>query len=316
MASQHRLELPYDLQSGLEALRGDEDNIDVASSDDDSDDDQAASSKKPDKYLVPIEVEAQIKLVWLQHKELLDIIWSRAINNDLKALDQGWEIFFIRACLVPASRFRPASQVGGAMSEHPQTINLAKIMEINERIRTIQLESKSKSRAASIQQIIQMSNEPVAAPVDSEEPPSQHQGDMSKIVTNWIALQNALNCYMDSSKDPNILANQAGPAGIRQILERKEGLFRKNMMGKRVNYCCRSVISPDPYIGVNEIGIPVKFARTLHYPTPVNDWNVKYLRSLVERGPFEYPGMFSSGNMQCMKDVNDIPLDSSSSIIR
>ena len=44
-------------------------------------------------------------------------------------------------------------------------------------------------------------------------------------------------------------------------------------------------------IGVNEIGIPVHFAKTLHYPTPVNDWNVKYLRKLVENGPTEYPGM-------------------------
>ena len=39
--------------------------------------------------------------------------------------------------------------------------------------------------------------------------------------------------------------------GIRQQLEKKEGLFRKNMMGKRVNFACRSVISPDPYIGVH-----------------------------------------------------------------
>jgi DNA-directed RNA polymerase I subunit RPA1 len=37
--------------------------------------------------------------------------------------------------------------------------------------------------------------------------------------------------------------------GVRQQLEKKEGLFRKNMMGKRVNYAARSVISPDPYIG-------------------------------------------------------------------
>ena len=75
-----------------------------------------------------------------------------------------------------------------------------------------------------------------------------------------------MNCYMDSAKDPNPL-NKDGPAGmltvvlfswrefnlilsgIRQLLEKKEGLFRKHMMGKRVNFCCRSVISPDPYIG-------------------------------------------------------------------
>ena len=42
-----------------------------------------------------------------------------------------------------------------------------------------------------------------------------------------------------------------------QILEKKEGLFRKHMMGKRVNYAARSVISPDPYINVDEIGVPL-----------------------------------------------------------
>ena len=41
-----------------------------------------------------------------------------------------------------------------------------------------------------------------------------------------------------------------------QILEKKEGLFRKHMMGKRVDYACRSVISPDPFLNVDEIGIP------------------------------------------------------------
>lgn len=42
-----------------------------------------------------------------------------------------------------------------------------------------------------------------------------------------------------------------------QILEKKDGLFRKHMMGKRVDYAARSVICPDMYIGTNEIGIPM-----------------------------------------------------------
>ena len=62
------------------------------------------------------------------------------------------------------------------------------------------------------------------------------------------------------------------------------------MMGKRVNYACRSVISPDPYIGTNEIGLPVHFAKTLTYPTPVTDLNVTEMRKLVLRGPSNYPG--------------------------
>mmetsp|Transcript_20478 Transcript_20478/g.41728 ORF Transcript_20478/g.41728 Transcript_20478/m.41728 type:complete len:1306 (+) Transcript_20478:393-4310(+) len=62
------------------------------------------------------------------------------------------------------------------------------------------------------------------------------------------------------------------------------------MMGKRVNFACRSVISPDPYVGTNEIGLPFHFARTLTYPTPVTERNVEEMRELVTRGPHNYPG--------------------------
>lgn len=115
---------------------------------------------------------------------------------------------------------------------------------------------------------------------------------LTRVMTDWIELQNAVNCFMDSAKDPNPLGGNAAPPGLRQLLERKEGLFRRHMMGKRVNYCCRSVISPDPYIGTNEVGIPIHFAKTLHYPTPVNDWNVKLMRKLVTNGPSIYPGQY------------------------
>ncbi len=37
--------------------------------------------------------------------------------------------------------------------------------------------------------------------------------------------------------------------------------IHRNMMGKRVNYACRSVIAPDPYLKTNEIGLPRKFAK-------------------------------------------------------
>ena len=55
-------------------------------------------------------------------------------------------------------------------------------------------------------------------------------------------------------------------SGICQLLEKKEGIFRQKMMGKRVNFACRSVISPDPYLAVNEIGVPPYFAVRLTYP--------------------------------------------------
>ena len=58
------------------------------------------------------------------------------------------------------------------------------------------------------------------------------------------------------------------PQGIRQMMEKKEGLFRMHMMGKRVNFACRSVISPDPYIGTNEMGIPMVFATKVRACVP------------------------------------------------
>ena len=62
------------------------------------------------------------------------------------------------------------------------------------------------------------------------------------------------------------------------------------MMGKRVDFCCRSVISPDPFLASGEIGMPVVFARKLSYPEPVTPHNVDHLRRLVQNGPDQWPG--------------------------
>ena len=71
--------------------------------------------------------------------------------------------------------------------------------------------------------------------------------------------------------------------GIRQTMEKKEGLFRKNMMGKRVNFACRSVISPDPFLGTGEIGVPPYFAMNLSYPERVTPHNVEVRLSGTRR---------------------------------
>jgi len=61
-------------------------------------------------------------------------------------------------------------------------------------------------------------------------------------------------------------------------LERKEGMFRMKMMGKRVNYGARSVISPDPYITTDQIGVPLFVAKKLTFPESVSAVNVQRLR--------------------------------------
>ena len=241
--------------------------------------DEGSDPKSKEKYLPPLEVEAQIKAMWKEETNFLDYIWNRS-GTAAKVIDgvsNGWKIFFMRSLLVPPSRFRPSSKVGDSVSEHPQNSNLVKILDANERLRRLNVEAMKNNDEITVS----FADEAGAPTTDK----------MTTIISTWIELQNYVNCYMDSSKDPSILsgANKSLP-GIRQLLERKEGLFRGNMMGKRVNYCCRSVISPDPYIGTNEVGIPVHFAKTLHYPTPVSNWNVKHLYNLVVNGPNKYPG--------------------------
>jgi len=265
------------------------------------------SFSESDHYLIPIEVEAQLRLLWMHHQEMLDFIWLRATglrrgssssssssgdtkrgssSSSSEGGGDGWRMFFTRVVLVPPSRFRPPGKVGDMIAEHPQNTHLKKVLVADAAIRAIYSPDTQKQQDPTSEQL-QLASTPSASNSAAMDI------DLSKVVSKWIELQNAVNCYMDSSKDSNVLAKtQGGPAGIRQILERKEGLFRKHMMGKRVNFCCRSVISPDPYIGTNEIGVPVHFAMSLHYPTPVNSWNVKYLRGLVRRGPFQYPGTY------------------------
>jgi DNA-directed RNA polymerase II subunit RPB1 len=77
---------------------------------------------------------------------------------------------------------------------------------------------------------------------------------------------------------------------IRQRLKGKEGRIRNNLMGKRVDFSARSVITPDPNIELDELGVPVNIATNLTIPETVNTFNIKRLTELVENGPMKWPG--------------------------
>ena len=70
-----------------------------------------------------------------------------------------------------------------------------------------------------------------------------------------------------------------------QRLKGKEGRFRGSLSGKRVNFSARTVISPDPFISLNEVGVPEFVARELTIPIAVREENIEFLRELVRRGP-------------------------------
>ncbi len=69
---------------------------------------------------------------------------------------------------------------------------------------------------------------------------------------------------------------------LAQRLEGKEGRFRYNLAGKRVNFCARSVLSADPYIDIDEIGVPTRIAKHLTIPETVTDWNIKWLKKIIK----------------------------------
>jgi DNA-directed RNA polymerase II subunit RPB1 len=77
---------------------------------------------------------------------------------------------------------------------------------------------------------------------------------------------------------------------IMKRINHKEGRIRGNLMGKRVDFSARSVITGDPNLGIQQLGVPLKIAKNITKPIEVNDLNRNFLLKLVQNGPLEYPG--------------------------
>jgi DNA-directed RNA polymerase I subunit RPA1 len=284
---------------------------------------------KQDKFMHALEVEAQCRLTWEKQPSLCTKFFGsahspegntststyessyaqldttangggnrpRSTSNAAEQVSgggNGYTLFFMRTIPVPPSRFRPPVVMGNMTVEHSQNYYLSKVLELNARLRSgFATSHELAQEEAELQRSLSSNNgdNGGATPIASQL--KKIQDDKDKTQANslgvWVDLQTTVNCFMDSSRDPSGNTGNA-PNGIRQLLEKKEGIFRKHMMGKRVNYACRSVISPDPYIGTNEIGLPLYFAKTLTFPTPVTPLNIADMQNLVRRGPSQYPG--------------------------
>ncbi|KXS08894.1 beta and beta-prime subunits of DNA dependent RNA-polymerase, partial [Gonapodya prolifera JEL478] len=81
--------------------------------------------------------------------------------------------------------------------------------------------------------------------------------------------------------------------GIAQRLKGKEGRLRGNLMGKRVEFSARTVVTGDPYLKVEEVGVPLKIAMKLTFPERVTMHNISKMRLLVANGTYQYPGAYS-----------------------
>ncbi len=109
----------------------------------------------------------------------------------------------------------------------------------------------------------------------------------------WELLQYHITTYFDNQVSGIPPARHRSGRALRTLTQRlkgKEGRFRSNLSGKRVDFSARSVISPNPYISINDVGVPIEIAKILTIPTNVNDWNIEEMKQMVLNGPFRHPG--------------------------
>ncbi|ELA41814.1 uncharacterized protein VICG_01166 [Vittaforma corneae ATCC 50505] len=122
----------------------------------------------------------------------------------------------------------------------------------------------------------------------------EQEGAPSHIVRDYEQLlQFHLATLVDNDigGQPQALQKNGRPLkSITARLKGKEGRIRGNLMGKRVDFSARSVISPDPLISVGQVGVPISIAKIHTFPEKVNSFNIDYLQKLVNRGPNEHPG--------------------------
>jgi DNA-directed RNA polymerase I subunit RPA1 len=212
-------------------------------------------------YLDPQELQYHAQRLWAEDSLTLKLVFRNLdLGPDGPQDKTSPSVFFLDVMPVPPNKFRPPAVVNGVMNDHAQNGYYKAILENNRTILSAKQVLKDKGELT--------------------------DGESNQFREAWLALQRNASLLFDNQPSR---VNTA-PNGIRQTLEKKQGLFRQNMMGKRVNFAARSVISPDPYLQTNEIGLNDYFAMGLSFPEAVTDFNFKRLADAVVNGPKQWPG--------------------------
>ncbi|KAJ1653024.1 DNA-directed RNA polymerase III subunit C1 (rpo31) [Dispira simplex] len=167
------------------------------------------------------------------------------------------ETFIWRSIPVPPVCIRPSVAQEGASNEDDLTAKLAEITFYN----TLIMDALGRG-------------EPLIA-----------------LMEQWENMQIATAMYINSST-PGIpfSANVKPIRGLCQRLKGKQGRFRGNLSGKRVDFSGRTVISPDPNLRIDEVGIPELVAKILTFPERVFAHNLERMKRVVRNGPEVHPG--------------------------
>ncbi|MGI5965072.1 MAG: DNA-directed RNA polymerase subunit A' [Candidatus Methanomethylophilaceae archaeon] len=211
---------------------------------------------KLDKPTTFREVDDNHKLTPKEVRERLERITDEdlfTLGFDPATCRPEWMV--LTALLVPPVTVRPSITLdSGDRSEDDLTHKLVDVLRINQRLR--------ENRDAGAPQLI--------------------------VEDLWELLQYHVTTYFDNQTSGIPPARHRSGRPLKTLAQRlkgKEGRFRSNLSGKRVNFSARTVISPDPLLSINEVGIPREAARELTVPVHVNDHNIEALRTIVARGP-------------------------------
>ena len=106
-------------------------------------------------------------------------------------------------------------------------------------------------------------------------------------------LQFHVATYIDNDMpgQPQALQRSGRPLkSLKARLKGKEGRIRGNLMGKRCDFSARTVITPDPNLQLDQVGVPRSIASNLTCPEIVTPFNLERMQRLTRNGPQDYPG--------------------------
>ncbi|KAG6449026.1 hypothetical protein O3G_MSEX005833 [Manduca sexta] len=225
------------------------------------------------KILMPDEIKRHCTAIAENNDDLLQYFFPVLRHTETNPVS---DMFFMELIPVLPPCVRPCNVMRGELIEHPQTNVYKGVLLHSYSARAVLqvLAAPDQQKAVDrLEQLPRQAYEAVNGKTAAE-----------KLHVVWQDLQKSVNNLLSCEGTGN------NSQGLKQILEKKTGLIRMHMMGKRVNFAARSVITPDPNVDIDEIGMPDVFAKKLTYPVPVTEWNVDELRKMVINGPNVHPG--------------------------
>ena len=205
--------------------------------------DKPTSIRENGKKLTPSEIREWLERILDENLPLLDI--------DRRSARPEWMVLTVLP--VPPVTVRPSVTLeSGERSEDDLTHKLVDVIRINQRLQ--------ENRDAGAPQLI--------------------------VEDLWELLQYHITTYLDNQTSGIPPARHRSGRPLKTLAQRlkgKEGRFRSNLSGKRVNFSARTVISPDPNLSINEIGVPINIARELTIPVKVTSHNIEWCKNLIKQ---------------------------------